>query len=62
MVKISDSLDTTSTGTVTQLIFDPSVFIKNKTDIAGRGSSIRSASTWHASGSEFDPHGRLILS
>ena len=31
-------------------------------DTAGRGSSIGSVSAWHASGSEFDPHIRHILS
>ena len=30
--------------------------------IAGRGSSIGSVSAWHASGPEFDPHVRHILS
>ena len=29
---------------------------------AGRDSSIRSVSAWHASGPEFDPHVRHILS
>ena len=29
---------------------------------AGRGSSIESVSAWHASGFEFDPHVRHILS
>ena len=29
---------------------------------AGRGSSIRSVSAWHASGPDFDPHVRYILS
>ena len=29
---------------------------------AGRGSSIGSVSAWHASGPEFDPHVRHILS
>ena len=28
----------------------------------GRGSSIGSVSAWHASGPEFDPHARHILS
>ena len=45
--------------------------IMNVTDItlyqwlniqAGRGSSIGSVSAWHASGPEFDPHVRHILS
>ena len=30
--------------------------------LAGRGSSIGSVSAWHASGPEFDPHVRHILS
>ena len=32
------------------------------TRLTGRGSSIRSVSAWHASGPEFDPHVRHILS
>ena len=31
------------------------------TEVAGRGSSIGSASPWHASGPQFDPHVRHIL-
>ena len=37
------------------------IYCKHKTP-AGRGSTIGSVSAWHASGTEFDPHVRHILS
>ena len=38
------------------------IIFKAHFHIAGRGSPIGSVSAWHASGPEFDPHVRHILS
>ena len=45
-------------------VIDIDLFITNldKSRITGRGSSIGNVFTWYASGPEFDPHVRHILS
>ena len=43
-------------------IVDNKTFVVSIPANTGRGSSIGSESAWHASGPEFDPHVRYILS